>query len=719
MDAESGKPFRIAVGVDTAMESLKDDLDDGEWQFNVPKVKKNLQDENVVPHVVDAADTARDVEDKVDSEESLRQKREDERRAALVEKQEERRRKQAARVIQKGVRNWIKRKKGGSFSVDFFSTLKAFMDDQKEQLAARVQGKVAAGGRGAQLKMQQAQNAFGFESLALRKPQVVEDYMAAHDLRTLLTSELASAFEEQHFPTNPFPQLYRKVRQHGAVKAERARVGDDEIKKLLEHRAEVVFQGSRDSEGRKLPICSVTVSGCERGTGGPHLKGMGGIDAGIDAVTIYGETPTLLTTDPVMMQRLVVALGPLLASQKQHQPYSGNFLVGRALIGTSIHHLNMSPFPAAIEISEECIAVGPDFEASLGLYCDHIIKDAVQVTHQGYHMHLSPRGVTGGGDIMLGTAGAHGEAQQYVRWSLTQVMGKQRSGFISALQSNTVNKRPVYIDLLLTVKARTVRGDADRRSQEELGGYCLVRCRKRYNFTYHSGDEAEPVRCFAPIPFGSLYRGIFVDAEMAKHYADKVLPDGRGGGGGASITPVLTKPWVDECSEAIATALLRGDMLRVAALAWAPNRVRYFAEPQKGNTPADAALPAQALRLLGSGAQQLRLFSDQLDTLCAALALIELDPAVDANGNLSTTGDPDKWGGLDANVYNADQGEALATARTTAAEAGIKFVHASRTARILMGQVAAQILPACVSLLQCAAGLIWWRAPAWAGQVAA
>ena len=81
-------------------------------------------------------------------------------------------------------------------------------------------------------------------------------------------------------------------------------------------------------------------------------------------------------------------------------------------------------------------------------------------------------------------------------------MGKQRSGFISALQSNTVNKRPVYIDLLLTVKARTVRGDADRRSQEELGGYCLVRCRKRYNFTYHSGDEAEPVRCFAPIPFG-------------------------------------------------------------------------------------------------------------------------------------------------------------------------------------------------------------------------
>ena len=52
---------------------------------------------------------------------------------------------------------------------------------------------------------------------------------------------------------------------------------------------------------------------------------------------------------------------------------------------------------------------------------------------------------------------------------------------------------------------------------------------------------------------------------------------------------------------------------------WAPNRVRYFAEPQKGNAPTDAAVPAQALRLLGSGANKLRIICEQLDTLCAAL----------------------------------------------------------------------------------------------------
>jgi hypothetical protein len=33
---------------------------------------------------------------------------------------------------------------------------------------------------------------------------------------------------------------------------------------------------------------------------------------------------------------------------------------------------------------------------------------------------------------------------------------------------------------------------------------------------------------------------------------------------------------------------------QVAEEAWAANRVRYFAEPQRGNSPSDAALPEQA-----------------------------------------------------------------------------------------------------------------------------
>ncbi len=43
------------------------------------------------------------------------------------------------------------------------------------------------------------------------------------------------------------------------------------------------------------------------------------------------------------------------------------------------------------------------------------------------------------------------------------------------------------------MRVRSVRGDADRRTQEELGAYAFVRCRKRYAFSYHSGVATEPV----------------------------------------------------------------------------------------------------------------------------------------------------------------------------------------------------------------------------------
>lgn len=41
-----------------------------------------------------------------------------------------------------------------------------------------------------------------------------------------------------------------------------------------------------------------------------------------------------------------------------------------------------------------------------------------------------------------------------------------------------------------------------------------MRCRKTYHFTFHADDD-EPVRCFAPIPFVSLYCGVFFDGDMA------------------------------------------------------------------------------------------------------------------------------------------------------------------------------------------------------------
>jgi hypothetical protein len=38
------------------------------------------------------------------------------------------------------------------------------------------------------------------------------------------------------------------------------------------------------------------------------------------------------------------------------------------------------------------------------------------------------------------------------------------------------------------------------------------------------------------------------------------------------VTPALTTPWVEICAERIAEALVRGDVLGLAAEAWAPNR---------------------------------------------------------------------------------------------------------------------------------------------------
>ena len=165
---------------------------------------------------------------------------------------------------------------------------------------------------------------FGLDSLAMRKPSVVEEYMAAHNLRTLLTTELAAFFKEKYFPTNPFPHLYFSLRQKYTIQSEYARLTDDRIKQMLDDRAEVVFQGARDSEGRKLPVCAVTVKGHLPGTGGPYAIGARGMDTGIESVTIYGETPTLLTTDHVMMQRLSkralrILMTPLLHTHTPHR----------------------------------------------------------------------------------------------------------------------------------------------------------------------------------------------------------------------------------------------------------------------------------------------------------------------------------------------------------------------------------------------------------------
>lgn len=438
------------------METLRDDLSESQWADAVD----DLEAES--PVQADENADASEEEPEIQEEDPLEAGRrlEDEeaaKRNELLAKEKERRRKKAAKVIQKGVRNWIRRKRGGISINDFLGALKSFISSEQNKVKQAVKGRTLqedATAKRMDLKVQ----LFGMDAMSLRKPAVVEEYMAQHNLRKLLTAELSNLFKAKEFPTNPFPHLYRSLSAHHTASCEQARLSDAHLKKMLEARADVVFKGSRDTDGRKLPITCIEVQGPNtadaqrRGANEgaqTEREGLEGV-----SIRIYGEVPALLTTDPVMLRRLAVALGALLRTVKKQTQSSGKLIVGRALVGPCIHHFEASPFPASVEITDECFGVGGDFEALLVLYCDHVISDAVQVTHAGYHQHLG----AGGGEICLAVAGASqvggGELPQlFERWPLADILhGSKRSAFVAALQSNTVNKRANFLDILLQVR---------------------------------------------------------------------------------------------------------------------------------------------------------------------------------------------------------------------------------------------------------------------------
>lgn len=397
------------------METLKDDLSESQWPEDEYDQEAEPSPEPE-PNAAACEGENEHEEEKEDPIEAKKRQAKEEaaKRIELFAKQKEKQRRNSAKVIQKAVRNWIRHKKSGGSAFDFLGAIKQFIDGEQNKIKKAVQGKKVETNEqeSAARRLQQQTEKFGFDSEALRKPAVVEEYMAENNLRKLLILELANLFKEKYFPTNPFPHFYSTLRGNDTSRSERVRVSDAAIKKLLEDRADIVFQGSRDSEGCKFPVTSVEVKGHLAGEGGAATKGGGGIDEGMESVTVYGEVPTLLTTDPVMLQRLGVALGALLKPVKKTSHHAGQFTVGRALVGTCIHHFNSNPFPGALELTDECLGVGSDFEALLALYCDHVISDLIQFTHTGYHQHLG--GGSGRlGDMFLGVAGTHSQSPRH------------------------------------------------------------------------------------------------------------------------------------------------------------------------------------------------------------------------------------------------------------------------------------------------------------------
>lgn len=49
-------------------------------------------------------------------------------------------------------------------------------------------------------------------------------------------------------------------------------------------------------------------------------------------------------------------------------------VIGRALIGRIIFHMRTSPFPASLELSEEVVGIGKNFEKIIDAYVDQVIQ---------------------------------------------------------------------------------------------------------------------------------------------------------------------------------------------------------------------------------------------------------------------------------------------------------------------------------------------------------
>lgn len=97
---------------------------------------------------------------------------------------------------------------------------------------------------------------------------------------------------------------------------------------------------------------------------------------------------------------------------------SHRIVIGRALVGRVIFHISSSPFPATIELSEECIGIGKNFEKIVNGYVEHVIQDVESFETSCVHAVIS--------DFSVGIATMGGEYQRFAHWSLADIRARKK-----------------------------------------------------------------------------------------------------------------------------------------------------------------------------------------------------------------------------------------------------------------------------------------------------
>ena len=84
-------------------------------------------------------------------------------------------------------------------------------------------------------------------------------YIRCKPAESTRTSEAYTYTCMYHTCIHAYIHTYIYTYTYGVSRSESTRISDAQLKALLEARADRVFQGSRDSEGRKLPIASLVM----------------------------------------------------------------------------------------------------------------------------------------------------------------------------------------------------------------------------------------------------------------------------------------------------------------------------------------------------------------------------------------------------------------------------------------------------------------------------
>jgi hypothetical protein len=139
----------------------------------------------------------------------------------------------------------------------------------------------------------------------------------------------------------------------------------------------------------------------------------------------------------------------------------------------------------------------------------------------------------------VGIATSGGDYQRFSTWSLKEIRAR-RKAFVIEFNNSTVNKRPNNVDLLIRVKMREIPGAQSLESEQAVGGWGFITCRKSFTLHYQTEDGAI-TQSYHQTPFMSMYKGLFFDKDFAQLYASKRVEGEKRGSMVGGVGKVSTK----------------------------------------------------------------------------------------------------------------------------------------------------------------------------------